>query len=110
VPLLVALVSARARPATALRPGALRAFLLGLATGAVYFAGTLYWITAVMRTHGGLGLPVSVLVNAALIAYLALYPAVFAIVVDVLAAGSAPQPRCSRLLPGWQRSWGGARS
>jgi len=90
VPLLVALVSARARPATGPRPSALRAFLLGLATGAVYFAGTLYWITAVMRTHGGLGLPVSVLVNAALIAYLALYPAVFAVVVDVLARRLGP--------------------
>jgi apolipoprotein N-acyltransferase len=68
----------------------LRAFLLGLATGAVYFAGTLYWITAVMRTHGGLGLPVSVLINAALVAYLALYPAVFALVVSVLARRLGP--------------------
>jgi apolipoprotein N-acyltransferase len=91
VPLLVALVSGRARLAAGSRAGAFRAFLLGLATGVVYFAGTLYWITAVMRTHGGLGLPVSVLVNAALIAYLALYPAVFALIVDFLARRLGPE-------------------
>jgi len=85
VPLVAALIGPRARPATGPPQGAFRAFRLGLTTGAVYFAGTLYWITAVMRLHGGLSLPVSVLVNAALIAYLALYPAVFAIVVDSIA-------------------------
>jgi len=55
-----------------------RAFLLGLVTGVVYFTGTLYWITRVMAVYGGLQQWVAVLVNAALIAYLALYPAVFA--------------------------------
>ena len=55
-----------------------RAFLLGLATGAVYFAGTLYWITHVMVTYGGLSRPVAMLVNALLVAYLSLFPAMFA--------------------------------
>jgi apolipoprotein N-acyltransferase len=55
-----------------------RAFLLGLVTGVVYFTGTLYWITRVMAVYGGLQQWVAVLVNAALIAYLALFPAVFA--------------------------------
>jgi len=56
-----------------------RAFLLGLVTGVVYFTGTLYWITRVMAVYGGLQGWVAVLVNAALIVYLALFPAVFAI-------------------------------
>jgi apolipoprotein N-acyltransferase len=58
-----------------------RAFLLGLLTGVVYFTGTLYWITRVMAVYGGLQHWVAVAVNAALIVYLALFPAVFAVVV-----------------------------
>ena len=58
----------------------MRAFALGLTTGIVYFTGTLYWITRVMTVYGGLQGWVAVLVNAALIAYLALFPAIFAIV------------------------------
>jgi apolipoprotein N-acyltransferase len=58
-----------------------RAFLLGLATGVIYFSGTLYWITRVMVVYGGLQPWVGVLVNALLIAYLALFPGLFAIVV-----------------------------
>jgi apolipoprotein N-acyltransferase len=69
-----------------LRGAALRrAFLLGLLTGVIYFSGTLYWITRVMAIYGGLVTPVAVLVNAALIAYLALFPAVFALIVRRLA-------------------------
>ena len=67
-----------------------RAFALGLTTGAVYFAGTLYWISHVMSVYGGdISLPVAVLINAALIAYLALFPAFFAVVVrrSVMAFG-----------------------
>ncbi len=58
-----------------------RAFALGVVCGSVYFAGTLYWITEVMVMYGGLQTWVAVLVNAALIAYLALFPAVFALIV-----------------------------
>jgi apolipoprotein N-acyltransferase len=72
-PLLVA-VSDRSR--ASLR----RAFLLGLVTGIVHFVGTLYWITRVMAVYGGLQTWVAVLVNALLIVYLALFPAVFAVV------------------------------
>jgi apolipoprotein N-acyltransferase len=46
----------------------------------VYFAGTLYWITHVMVVYGGLQMWVAVLVNALLVAYLALFPALFAVV------------------------------
>jgi hypothetical protein len=78
-PLLVALAGrsrVASRPSFTLR----RAFLLGLVTGVVYFIGTLYWITQVMAVYGGLQQWVAVLVNAALIAYLALFPAVFGVV------------------------------
>ena len=57
-----------------------KAFLLGLTTGVVYFAGTLYWITRVMALYGGLPAWVAVILNAALVAYLALFPALFAVV------------------------------
>jgi apolipoprotein N-acyltransferase len=46
----------------------------------VYFAGTLYWITRVMAVYGGLPWAVAAILNVALIAYLALFPALFAIV------------------------------
>ena len=69
-PLLVALTGATLR----------RAFLLGLTTGIIYFTGTLYWITGVMAMYGGLQTWVAVLINAGLIAYLALFPALFALI------------------------------
>jgi apolipoprotein N-acyltransferase len=86
VPLLVALgdrIGAVREPPlrnpVALRPASVRrAFFLGLATGIVYFSGTLYWITHVMVTYGGLATPVAILVNALLVAYLSLFPALFA--------------------------------
>jgi len=64
-PLLVALV--RTQPVRARR-----AFLLGLVTGGASFAGTLYWTPAVMRTFGGINLPVEVALCGLLVAYLAL--------------------------------------
>jgi apolipoprotein N-acyltransferase len=60
-----------------MRPG--RAFLLGLTTGVVYFNGTLYWITLVMGVYGGLPWPLALVFNEALIAYMALFPALFAV-------------------------------
>lgn len=68
VPLLVA--AARATPWQALR--------LGAVTGFVHFAGTLYWIPAVMVDYGGLPAPAAWLVHALLVAVLALFPALFA--------------------------------
>ena len=56
-----------------------RAFMLGLIAGLVYFTGTLYWITRVMVLYGDLQPWVAALVNAALVAYLALFPAIFAL-------------------------------
>ena len=54
-----------------------RAFLLGLITGAVYFAGTLYWLVETMTTFGGLSTPLATVAAALLIAYLSIYPAAF---------------------------------
>ena len=51
-----------------------RAWWLGLVTGSVYFGGTLYWITDTMVTFGGVSLVVGVILNALLVAYLALFP------------------------------------
>jgi apolipoprotein N-acyltransferase len=57
-----------------------RAFSLGLVTGAVYFAGTLYWLVGTMTTFGGLGTASAVFSAGMLIAYLSLYPAAFAVI------------------------------
>jgi apolipoprotein N-acyltransferase len=62
---------------------------MGLTTGLVYFSFTLYWISTVMARYGGLQTAVAVLVNGLLVAYLALFPALFAVVIRrlVLAFG-----------------------
>jgi apolipoprotein N-acyltransferase len=74
-PLLVALVRLPAGP----RPYR-RAFRLGLLTGAIYFAGTLYWLVETMTTFGGLATPIAVFAAFMLVAYLSLFPAAFALV------------------------------
>ena len=56
----------------------------------VYFTGTLYWIARVMTMYGGLQDWVAVPLNAALIAYLALYPALFAVVMRRLVRAHGP--------------------
>jgi apolipoprotein N-acyltransferase len=71
--LLVALSTGR-------RVSLTRAFGLGLTTGIVYFTATLYWITLVVRMYGDLPIVVAMLVNALLVAYLALFPALFAVI------------------------------
>ena len=80
-PLLVALHDAA--------PG--RSFLLGLVTGLIYFTGTLYWITQVMAVYGGLATIVAVVINALLIAYLSLFPALFAMIVGRLSLAAGPR-------------------
>ena len=58
----------------------MRAFALGLTTGVVYFSATLYWITDVMVLYGRMPTIVGVVINGLLVAYLALFPAMFALV------------------------------
>lgn len=67
------------------------AFFQGLLTGLIYFTGTLYWISNVMAVYGGLPMPVAVLINGLLIAYLSLFPAVFAMVVSRFALVIGPR-------------------
>jgi apolipoprotein N-acyltransferase len=74
-PLLVALARLPAGP----RPYR-RAFALGLLTGAIYFAGTLYWLVETMTTFGGLPTLVAVFAAFLLVAYLSLFPAAFAVI------------------------------
>jgi apolipoprotein N-acyltransferase len=59
------------------RPRSFRIFLLGEITGLVYFWGTLYWLVTTMVTFGGLGYALAALFAGLLIAYLALFPALF---------------------------------
>jgi apolipoprotein N-acyltransferase len=57
-----------------------RSFGLGLTAGFVYFAGTLYWFVVTLTLFGGLSRPTAIFASAMGIAYLALYPALFAVV------------------------------
>jgi apolipoprotein N-acyltransferase len=61
-----------------------------LVSGLVYFVGTTYWTGSVMRQYGDLHPVVAVLVMLALAAYLALYPATFALIVQWLASRLGP--------------------
>jgi apolipoprotein N-acyltransferase len=67
-----------------------RAFLLGLVTGVLYFAGTLYWLVETMTTFGGLSTTLATFSAAVLVAYLALFPAAFAVIQARLASRFGP--------------------
>lgn len=67
-----------------------RALALGLTTGVVFFVGTLYWVALVMNLYGGLAMWTAVLVNAALVLYLSLYPALFAVIMRRLIGVAGP--------------------
>ena len=77
VPLLMALTGWTGRPARVSVHGRspLRAFLLGLTSGVVYFAGTLYWTGAVISTFGGVPAAVGVLAVVLLAFYQGFFPA-----------------------------------
>lgn len=51
--------------------------ILGLLTGFVLFAGTVYWTGETVRTFGGLATPVAILVAGLLVLYLGLFVALF---------------------------------
>jgi apolipoprotein N-acyltransferase len=91
VPLLVALTGydGTAPGAVERRPRGqppLRAFLLGLTAGFVYFTGTLYWTGTVIRTFGGIPLPAAVLGVCLLALYQGFFPALFALIASRLIA------------------------
>jgi apolipoprotein N-acyltransferase len=81
VALLPCLIALAREPRAFARPGPFRAVAIGLTTGVTYFAGTLYWIPDVLVTYGGLVRPLAIGAGALLIAYLALFPAVFSMMV-----------------------------
>ena len=80
VPLLIALSGWRGRVERLPGRPPLRAFTLGLTTGGLYFIGTVYWTGTVVGTFGGLPLPVAVLAMLLLASYLALFPALTALI------------------------------
>ena len=61
-------------------------FLLGFVAGLGYFGGTVYWTGTVVSQFGGLPWPVGIFVAVLLIAYLSLFPGLFALVLGWLAA------------------------
>lgn len=50
----------------------------GFVCGLVFFSGCIYWCALVAREYGGLSWPTAILVTALLVAYLSLFPALFA--------------------------------
>lgn len=84
VPLLIVLSGWSGRPDHLPGQRPLRAFLLGLVTGVVYFVGTTYWTGTVVATFGGLATPIAIVAMLALAFYLALFPAVAALVTSLL--------------------------
>jgi apolipoprotein N-acyltransferase len=81
----------RGRPGRLPGQPPLRAFTLGLVAGFLYFVGTVYWTGTVVRTFGGLATPVAYFAMALLAAYLALFPALTALIISrmVNKAGAA---------------------
>jgi apolipoprotein N-acyltransferase len=80
VPLLISLAPGWRSLAGAGR-GPLRATALGFLAGLLHFTGTIYWTSAVMRQFGDLAAPLAVLLMLLLAGYMALYPAIAALVV-----------------------------
>jgi apolipoprotein N-acyltransferase len=62
----------------------MRAFALGLTAGIVYFVGTIYWTSTVVATFGQLPIALAVFAMLLLAAYLALFPALAAVVTSRL--------------------------
>jgi apolipoprotein N-acyltransferase len=80
VPLLVALSGWRGGTGRVPGQQPLRALGLGFAAGLVYFVGTTYWTSGVLATFGGLPVALAILAMLLLAAYLALFPALGALV------------------------------
>ena len=73
VPLWVAVSGWSGRPDALAGRSFRRGFFLGLLTGIVHFAGTVYWTGATVQTFGGLPWPVAVVTAFLLVFYMALY-------------------------------------
>ena len=64
-------------------------FYLGLLTGFIYFAGTIYWVYHSMYFYGGVPLILSILLLIVLSLYLALYTGIFSMLFNFLAGQTA---------------------
>src|SRR5690606_20095639 len=84
VPLLIALSGWRGRDERLPGQPPRRAFTMGLLAGFVYFVGTVYWTSTVVATYGNLPAPVAVFAMVLLALYLALFPALMALVTSRL--------------------------
>jgi len=73
VPLWAALTGWHGRPNHLPGQTFSRGFFLGLLTGVVHYAGTVYWTGATVRTFGGLPWPVAIVTALLLVFYMALY-------------------------------------
>jgi apolipoprotein N-acyltransferase len=73
VPLLVAISGWSGRGGVVPGVSPRRGFTLGLITGFIHFAGTVYWTGATVSTFGGLPVIVAVIVAALLALYMAAY-------------------------------------
>jgi apolipoprotein N-acyltransferase len=62
----------------------MRAFLMGLFAGVVYFVGTVYWTSTVVATYGNLPTALAIFAMVLLALYLSLFPAVMALVTSRL--------------------------
>lgn len=83
----------------ACREGSLRGvFLKGLVYGFLFFLSTVYWVTSSMNNYGGVPLLTSILVMLLLCAYLALYPACFALAYRIYCRLSGEDKRCSAFM------------
>jgi apolipoprotein N-acyltransferase len=86
-PLCLAVARTAARPS----PRGPRPFLIGLLTGLVAFAGTVSWTSDVLAVFGGLNVVLAWLLAGLLIAYLAVYPALFGLAMTTAVARAGPR-------------------
>lgn len=88
-----------------------RAWLLGWAAGFLHFSLTVSWVVEVMHLHGGLPMVVAWLIMFLLAAYLALYPALAAVLlrraIDRLGAGALWLSPLVWVAAEWLRGWVG---
>jgi apolipoprotein N-acyltransferase len=107
VPLLVAIL--RARPAevgvatswgvqSRLPAGPGQAFLLGWLSGAIWYAGSCYWILYTMHVYGGLPVPAAAGVLVLFCLYLGAHTGVFTLLLALAASWGKPRTAVRRAL------------
>jgi len=81
VPLLLALSGWRGHAGALPGQPPLRALALGMVAGVIYFVGTIYWTSTVLSAFGGLPTVLALVAMLLLATYLAIYPALTAVIV-----------------------------